>query len=397
MEYILNDFYKNSQKTSKNKILNKSDHFDSYKLIPPDIRINKSFNKKDNKLKFLKIKHNPINNEGKTKIFDYSMLIKNSSKLEKKIQPKNNMNKLISYSINNNFSKNSLNSIDNKINGNISKNKSLNNSFYRLENSSNKMLNQKNSSNSDINHFHSTKNLISLKSINEKMIENKVNNIVDHLLLENKKDSKKENYSMINFPLNKTINPRKYIEIKLKKEPYDKDKFYSFNEQVKSLGNKKLRNYLIDGIDDYSQNIKKYNKINFDFFALNNHDNKKSNQVIKNIIIGNKNKNFVFGNKSKTKKNKSIKKSLSQYDLGFQKFKLDYMKTYRDKKFNFSIHKKIYNRNEYLKLLDNKAFYKMISVEDKINSVTNSLRKTGKIIGKNTYKIILQRDSYKQK
>ena len=77
MEYILNDFYKNSQKTSKNKILNKSDHFDSYKIIPPDIRINKSFSKKDNKLKFLKIKHNLINNEGKTKIFDYSMLIKN--------------------------------------------------------------------------------------------------------------------------------------------------------------------------------------------------------------------------------------------------------------------------------------------------------------------------------
>ena len=228
------------------------------------------------------------------------------------------------------------------------------------------------------------------------MIENKVNNIVDHLLLENKKESKKENYSMINFPLNKSINSRKYIEIKLKKEPYDKDKFYSFNEQVKSLGNKKLRNYLIDGIDDYSQNIKKYNKINFEFFALNNHDNKKSNQEIKNIIIGNKNKNFVFGNKSKTKKNKSIKKSQSQYDLGFQKFKLDYMKTYRDKKFNFSKYKKFYNRNEYLKLFDNKSFYKMISVEDKINSVTNSLRKTGKIIGKNTYKIILQRDGYKK-
>ena len=164
MEYILNDFYKKCQKTSKNKMLNRSVHFDSYKLIPSDIRINKSPKKKVNKLKFLKIRHNHINDERKTKILDYSTLIKNSSNLEKKIQANNNMNKL-SYSIKNNFSKNILNSIDSKTNENIPKNKSLNNSFYRLENNSNKIFNQKNSSNSDINHFHSTKNLISLKSM----------------------------------------------------------------------------------------------------------------------------------------------------------------------------------------------------------------------------------------
>ena len=31
---------------------------------------------------------------------------------------------------------------------------------------------------------------------------------------------------------------------------------YSFNEQVKSFGSKKLRSYIIEGVNDYSQNIK---------------------------------------------------------------------------------------------------------------------------------------------
>ena len=130
--------------------------------------------------------------------------------------------------------------------------------------------------------YHSTKNLVSLKSINEKMIQNKVNNIIDHLLLENKKktNENKKTTSYLFFPRKKAINPKEYIEVKLKKDPYEKESFNSFNEQVKALGGKALRNYLIDGIDDYSRNIKKYNKISFDFFSLYNYDNKNNNKEI---------------------------------------------------------------------------------------------------------------------
>ena len=225
------------------------------------------------------------------------------------------------------------------------------------------------------------------------MTQNKINNIVEHLLLENKNKNNETKISYLSFPKKKTINPKEYIEINLKKYPYEKESFNSYNEPVKALGSKTLRNYLIEGINDYSRNIKQYNKINFDFFSLNNYDNKNSNKEIENIIIGNRNKhNLLFGNIIKNKKNK-FKKYESQYDLGFKKFKMDYMNFYRDKKFNFSKNKKYNNRNEYFKMFDHKSFNKMLSIEEKIGNLFSSLRKTGKKIGKNTYKIIHQKET----
>ena len=106
----------------------------------------------------------------------------------------------------------------------------------------------------------------------------------------------------------------------------------------------------------------------------------------------NKNKNTDKNNNKKY----NIKKYMSQYDIGFNKFKKDYINAYREKKFNFSKYKKYFNKNEYLKIFDNKSFIKMLSVEEKINNMVNSVRKTGKIVGKNTYKIIHKKDNKKK-
>ena len=102
--------------------------------------------------------------------------------------------------------------------------------------------------------------------------------------------------------------------------------------------------------------------------------------------------NLFFGNKITNKKNK-LKKYESQYDLGFKKFKMDYMNYYRDKKFNFSKSKKYNNRNEYFNMFDHRSFNKILSIEEKIGNLFSSLRKTKKTIGKNTFKIIHQKDT----
>ena len=390
MADILNNFYENNKKLSKNRIFDRLKHFTSYKFISPDFEILQLSDRKGHNLKLNKNKENINNSEKKSKLFDNRKLIKRnlfSNKIN--ISKIRNINKSISYK-----NKNSSNFFnDNNSKRIFSRNKSINKSFNNLDDS----YDRKNiiKKNENQRKYHSTKNLVSLKSINEKMIQNKVNNIIDHLLLENKKktNENKKAASYLFFPRKKAINPKEYIEVKLKKDPYEKESFNSFNEQVKALGGKALRNYLIDGIDDYSRNIKKYNKISFDFFSLYNYDNKNNNKEIRNIIIGNRMKhNLFFGNKITNKKNK-LKKYESQYDLGFKKFKMDYMNYYRDKKFNFSKSKKYNNRNEYFNMFDHRSFNKILSIEEKIGNLFSSLRKTKKTIGKNTFKIIHQKDT----
>ena len=116
-----------------------------------------------------------------------------------------------------------------------------------------------------------------------------------------------------------------------------------------------------------------------------------NNKEIKNIIIGNKNKkNIHFGNNNRNKN--KIKKSYSLYDFEINKFKLDYINAYNDKKFNFSKNKKYSIRNKYFYLFNNKSFNKILSIDQKIKNIFSSLQKTSKIIGKNTFNIIHNRD-----
>ena len=189
-------------------------------MITPEKQIYKLVNNKNYKLNSIKNKSILINDEKKKFIYN-SMRIKKNNNLEKILNIKNiNMSKSISFSDKNFFKHNNFNLIGNNPKKIFQKNISLNDSFHNLENTPNNNFNQFNLSKNNITNFNSTKNLISLKSIDEKMIENKVNNIVNNLLLENNKNTKEQNNSMISFPL---------IELKLKKEPNNNEMLYSFN------------------------------------------------------------------------------------------------------------------------------------------------------------------------
>ena len=382
MSDILKDFFENFINIKNNKISKKLNGFISCKNIYPEIGMYKLSLKQLNGFKKNYDKDNSINSERKEKI--------NNLKYKNDI-----INKLVSLSNINILNKNNKNDFDDNNNNIVHLKKdyinksNVNRSSNRINNTPNNGIKQ-----SNLIHSHSTKNLISLNNINKQIIQNKVNNIVDNLLLEKKKYNYVKSSPQTSFYINKSINPRKYIDFNLKIEPNNIKNYTSFNKQIKAIGSKKLRSYLIEGINNYSLNLKKYNKLNFDYFSIYNYDNKinkMNNKEIKNIIIGNKNKKNIHFGKNNRNKNK-MKKSYSLYDFEINKFKLDYINAYNDKKFNFSKNKKYSIRNKYFYLFNNKSFYKILSIDQKFKNIFSSLQKTSKIIGKNTSNIIHNRD-----
>lgn len=386
---ILNDFYESNPNKEKNKkILKNCKGFISYKFISPyfdlfKLRINNS-----NKFKLLKSNDCIIKSERKYKIFDS---IKNKENLNKSY----NKNKLI-LSTNKTYEKKYKNNIrftSRNIEQIKFKNKLINKSLNLNENINN-YTKLDTIINNNIFHPHSTKNIISKHSINERMIENRVNNIINNLLYGNKEKINNKKVNHILFPLNKSINPKKYIEINLINEPNNNELFQSFNEQIKRLGNIKLRHYLIDGINNYSKNVKNYSKIHQDVFYKYNYDNKSFKKAIRNIIIGNKIKNdFSFGNKKYEVK--KTKKSCSLYNIGLDKFKKNYDDIYKNKKYNFTKKKQYFKRNGYFQSFNNHSFNKICSVDEKIKKIFSSVKETYQILGKNTSSIILGKNMSK--
>lgn len=382
MSDILKDFFENFINIKNNKISKKLNGFISCKNIYPEIGMYKLSLKQLNRFKNNYDKDNSINSERKEKI--------NNLKYKNDI-----INKLVSLSNINILNKNNKNDFDDNNNNIVHLKKDYINKS-NVNRSSNRIINTSNNGIKQLNliHSHSTKNLISLNNINKQIIQNKVNNIVDNLLLEKKKYNYVKSSPQTSFYINKSINPKKYIDFNLKIEPNNIKNYTSFNKQIKAIGSKKLRSYLIEGINNYSLNLKKYNKLNFDYFSIYNYDNKinkMNTKEIKNIIIGNKNKKNIHFGKNNRNKNK-MKKSYSLYDFEINKFKLDYINAYNDKKFNFSKNKKYSIRNKYFYLFNNKSFYKILSIDQKFKNIFSSLQKTSKIIGKNTSNIIHNRD-----
>ena len=179
--------------------------------------------------------------------------------------------------------------------------------------------------------------------------------INDLLSKDSQKYKVKEDYSRNAFPLNKAINSMKYIEYNMQNEPNNPKLFKSYDKQIKYLMNEKTRNFLIEGINDYHENLKKYREVNFDFFSRNNNNKRKLYQKkIKEVLLG-----------GQYKENKSIKYIIPKYNdhpkynSAREKFKKNYIKSYNDKTFDK-------NKNLYFKYISNNEIEKMMSVDDKI-------------------------------
>ena len=175
MSDILKDFFENFINIKNNKISKKLNGFISCKNIYPEIGMYKLSLKQLNRFKNNYDKDNSINSERKEKI--------NNLKYKNDI-----INKLVSLSNINILNKNNKNDFDDNNNNIVHLKKdyinksNVNRSSNRINNTPNNGIKQ-----SNLIHSHSTKNLISLNNINKKIIQNKVNNIVDNLLLEKKK------------------------------------------------------------------------------------------------------------------------------------------------------------------------------------------------------------------
>ena len=213
------------------------------------------------------------------------------------------------------------------------------------------------------------------------MIENKVNNIINNLLSQNENNIHNNNSINLSFNIKKPLIAEKFVNTNLKQIPTNKEQYLSFNEQIKNLENKKLRNYINGGINNKLFNLKKYKKIYFDYFSKNNFDNSINKQEIRNIIIGHK-----INSKFYNKNNFKMKKCASNYDLGFKKFKKEFINEYNEKKFNYSSKRKYFNKNEYLKFFDNESFNKIASIDVKFKNIFSSLKNNKTIRGKNISK-----------
>ena len=354
---------------------------------------NKLVSSKSEKLKFSlrnsnKIKNNENNNSiAINKENDLRPLRKKENKyLYKKICNNNRKyeHKLLSSHFYKKFVKNKSDNINYEGNNKNTRNKSkINNSLIISGNHNNIIKELKVKNNEIIKKSYSSKSLISLNkaNINEKMIENKVNNIINNLLSQNENNIHNNNSINLSFNIKKPLIAEKFVNTNLKQVPTNKEQYLSFNEQIKNLENKKLRNYINGGINNKLFNLKKYKKIYFDYFSKNNFDNSINKQEIRNIIIGHK-----INSKFYNKNNFKMKKCASNYDLGFKKFKKEFINEYNEKKFNYSSKRKYFNKNEYLKFFDNESFNKIASIDVKFKNIFSSLKNNKTIRGKNISK-----------
>ena len=238
------------------------------------------------------------------------------------------------------------------------------------------------------NHFklkrvQSAKNKENSTSIEQRIIKRKVNSIVNDLLSKdiNFQYNNKEMHSRNLFPLNKTLNPKKYIEYNLKNDPNNPKLFKSFQLQMKYsfVGNR--RKHLIEGINDYNQNIKKYKKINpKEIFPIKDNEKKLFQKKLEKIFLNIK--PFEFKNRSSKDKNISFK-----YSYEKDKFKKNYLHVYMAKSVDKELSRNEYiKKNKYFSCMDSDKFKKMMSLDDKIKLAQSNSKKLLKFTKKDSVK-----------
>ena len=360
MSDILKDFYQNYSNSPEDIILHNCKNFLLYKSMSPCVKNSRPSQKKK-KQSFLISQINMFNSKDrvKLKLVDLS-----------RINGRNKKNRLFdNVALNNIYKSNNLKgkyrTCDEKLKSNKSRNeildKVIKNFDYPMQN------------NNKMRKTQSAKNIENNKNMTQKIINNKVKLIIKDLLSKDSNQYKiKEEYSRNFFPLKNSINPMKYIEYNMQNEPNNPKLYKSYFEQIKYLRDKNIRNFLIEGINDYHENLKKYREINFDYFSKNNNNRKKFYQKkIKEILL----KGQIKGNKST--KYTNLKYNDLIYNSKKDNFKNNYIKAYNEKNFSKS-------KNLYIKYMNNNEIKKMLSLDDKMKLAYSSTKNLMKSMKKDT-------------
>lgn len=229
----------------------------------------------------------------------------------------------------------------------------------------------------------SAKKIESNISIEQKIRKNKINNIINDLLT---KDigftyQNKEMHSRNSFPLNKTINPKKYLEYNLKNDPNNPQLYKSFQIQMKYMFVGNNRKHLLEGINDYHQNLKKFREINpKEVMEKNDNERKLFQRKLRRAFINLK--PIDFKNKSSIDKYNSLK-----YNNEKDKFKKNYLKIYMSKNLDKELSRNSYiKKNKYFNNMNSDDYKKMMSFDDKINLAHSNSQKLLKFMKKDSMK-----------
>lgn len=365
MSFIYNDSSKNRIKFYEAPIQKKYKNFLSYKFFPHSPN-NSSFSRQNKNKAFLvndkyKFLHKSSNNIKLKNI--------NLSKILNKDKPSNNNSKR------NKRNKDFVTGYK-TYNQKVIKKRNKDNDYNKQINTGSNMVktfeNHLQKKNIKLRKIQSAKQIENSKDFDQKLIKSRVNSIVKDLLSKKGLRFKAiENNSRNIFPLNKSLNPTKYIEYNLQNEPNNPKLFKSYKKQMKYLMDENTRKFLIEGINDYHENLKKYKIIYFDVFSKINDGKNLTRRKINDKIFRQKNINKTF------------KYSDILYENGKEKFKNNYLKAY-EKNMIEKENNKINKNNAYFKYLDNNEFMKIMSLDDRMKMAYSSTKKFDKTMSKDT-------------
>ena len=365
MSFIYNDSSKNRIKFYEVPIQKKYKNFLSYKFFPHSPN-NSSFSRQNENKAFLvndkyKFLHKSSNNIKLKNI--------NLSKILNKDKPSNNNSKR------NKRNKDFVTGYK-TYNQKVIKKRNKDNDYNKQINTGSNMVktfeNHLQKKNIKLRKIQSAKQIENSKNFDQKLIKSRVNSIVKDLLSKKGLRFKAiENNSRNIFPLNKSLNPTKYIEYNLQNEPNNPKLFKSYKKQMKYLMDENTRKFLIEGINDYHENLKKYKIIYFDMFSKINDGKNLTRRKINDKIF--KQKDI----------NKTFKRSDILYENGKEKFKNNYLKAY-EKNMIEKENNKINKNNAYFKYLDNNEFMKIMSLDDRMKMAYSSTKKFDKTMSKDT-------------
>ena len=365
MSFIYNDSSKNRIKFYEDPIQKKYKNFLSYKFFPHSPN-NSSFSRQNKNKAFLvndkyKFLHKSSNNIKLKNI--------NLSKILNKDKPSNNNSKR------NKRNKDFVTGYK-TYNQKVIKKRNKDNDYNKQINIGCNMVktfeNHLQKKNIKLRKIQSAKQIENSKNFDQKLIKSRVNSIVKDLLSKKGLRFKAiENNSRNIFPLNKSLNPTKYIEYNLQNEPNNPKLFKSYKKQMKYLMDENTRKFLIEGINDYHENLKKYKIIYFDMFSKINDGKNLTRRKINDKIFRQKNINKTF------------KYSDILYENGKEKFKNNYLKAY-EKNMIEKENNKINKNNAYFKYLDNNEFMKIMSLDDRMKMAYSSTKKFDKTMSKDT-------------
>ena len=365
MSFIYNDSSKNRIKFYEVPIQKKYKNFLSYKFFQHSPN-NSSFSRQNKNKAFLvndkyKFLHKSSNNIKLKNI--------NLSKILNKDKPSNNNSKR------NKRNKDFVTGYK-TYNQKVIKKRNKDNDYNKQINTGSNMVktfeNHLQKQNIKLRKIQSAKQIENSKNFDQKLIKSRVNSIVKELLSKKGLRFKAiENNSRNIFPLNKSLNPTKYIEYNLQNEPNNPKLFKSYKKQMKYLMDENTRKFLIEGINDYHENLKKYKIIYFDMFSKINDGKNLTRRKINDKIF--KQKDI----------NKTFKRSDILYENGKEKFKNNYLKAY-EKNMIEKENNKINKNDAYFKYLDNNEFMKIMSLDDRMKMAYSSTKKFDKTMSKDT-------------